>query len=262
MTIRQHKFAMIRPLALLSSLAFSWCAGCRPASAAQPATAASQAAGGDLIQVLVVGGRGHDWNGFYQTIAPVLTRNGDFQLTLTANLDDLKSASLANYKVVLFYGSGGDFADPKQEAGLDQFVRGDGGMVGVHATDAFKQSDVYWHLLGGRFITHSGGRFWLRIDGHNHPVTAGMQDFEIQDETYTSQYHPDFKLHSLGHIDRGSEQQSMVWAQDYGKGRVFNTTLGHDGAAWTNPNFQRLLARGLYWAAGREPRDIPAAKAE
>ena len=68
MTIRQHKFAMIRPLALLSSLVFSWCAACRPASAAQPATAASQAAGGDLIQVLVVGGRGHDWNGFYKTI--------------------------------------------------------------------------------------------------------------------------------------------------------------------------------------------------
>ena len=54
----------------------------------------------------------------------------------------------------------------------------------------------------------------------------------------------------------------MLWVQDYGKGRVFNTTLGHDGAAWINPNFQQLLAQGLYWAAKREPKDIRARKAE
>jgi len=128
----------------------------------------------------------------------------------------------------------------------------------VHATDAFKKSDVYWRLLGGRFIGHGHGKFTIRIDDKNHPITAPMKDFEIQDETYRDKYHPDFKLHSLGHIDRGQEQQSMIWMQEYKKGRTFNTTLGHDQAAWTNPAFQQLVVRGLYWAAGREPKDPPA----
>lgn len=207
------------------------------------------------VKVLVVGGRGHDWKGFYAAIAPVLSKTGDFEPTLTEKLDELKTENISKYQIVLFYGSGGDFADPAQEQGLDNFVKNGGGLAGVHATDAFKQSDLYWRLFGGRFTTHGGGQFWLRFEDPKHPVTAGMRDFEIQDETYQNQYHPEFKLHNLARIDRGNEQQSMVWVQEYGKGRVFNTTLGHDGAAWNNPQFQRLLIRGLDWAAGRKPVD-------
>jgi type 1 glutamine amidotransferase len=216
---------------------------------------ASGAAAAEKIRVLLVGGRGHDWKGFHAAIAPVLHKTGDFEVTLTEKLDDLKAESIAKYSVVLFYGSGGDFTDPAQEKGLDDFVRGGGGLAGVHATDAFKKSDVYWRLLGGRFTTHGGGKFWLRIEDKEHPITKPMADFEIQDETYQNAYHPEFKLHSLGRIDRGPEQQSMVWVQECGQGRVFNTTLGHGQAAFDNPQFQRFVVRGLYWAAGREPKD-------
>ena len=30
--------------------------------------------------------------------------------------------------------------------------------------------------------------------------------------------------------------------------------------AWTNPHFQQLVVRGMYWAAGREVKDPPAEK--
>ena len=209
----------------------------------------------EKIKVLLLGGRGHDWKTFHAVISPVLTKTGNFEVTLSDKLDDLKAETIKQYNVVLFYGSGGDFTDPKQEQGLGDFVQGGGGLVGVHATDAFKKSDVYWRLLGGRFTTHGGGKFWLRIEDQKHPITAPLADFEINDETYQNQYHPEFKLHSLGRIDRGQEQQSMVWAQEFGKGRVFNTTLGHGKEAFDNPQFQRLVVRGLYWAAGREPKD-------
>jgi len=225
----------------------------RAAAQQSPAAAAERRAGGK-VRVLLVGGRGHDWKGFHAAIAPVLEKTGDFELTLTENLDDLRAESLSKYQVVLFFGSGGDFTNPAQEQGLDKFVTNGGGLAGVHATDAFKQSDVYWRLLGGRFTTHGGGSFMLRIEDKKHPVTATLGDFEIQDETYQNAYHPKFKLHSLARMDRGNEQQSMAWVQDYGQGRAFNTTLGHDGAAWKNPEFQRLVVRGLYWAAGKEPK--------
>lgn len=219
---------------------------------------AGHTAAAEKTKVLLVGGRGHDWKGFHQVISEVLEKTGDFQVTLSADLDDLKADNLNKYDLVLFYGSGGNFTDPAQEQGLEQFVRSGRGLAGVHATDAFKQSDVYWRLLGGRFIGHGGGKFTIRIMDHKHPITAPMKDFEIQDETYRDRYHPGFKLHSLGRIDRGQEQQSMIWVQQYGKGRVFNTTLGHGKQAWANPQFQRLVVRGLYWAAGREPKDPPA----
>lgn len=216
---------------------------------------AADAVGAEKIKVLLVGGRGHDWKGFHAAIAPVLERTGDFELTLSEQLDDLKPENVKKYDVVLFYGSGGNFTDPAQERGLDQFVRGGGGLVGVHATDAFKKSDVYWFLLGGRFTTHGGGTFRMVILDKEHPVTRGMDDFEITDETYQNAIHPDAKLHDLARMDRGKETQSMAWVHEVDKGRVFNTTLGHGKPAFDNPHLQRLVARGLYWAAGRDPKD-------
>jgi type 1 glutamine amidotransferase len=224
-------------------------------TAASLLSLAANAVAAEKIKVLLVGGRGHDWKGFHAVISKVLEKTGDFEVTLTEKLDDLKAGNIGKYNVVMFYGSGGDFTNAEQEQGLDDFVKKGGGLVGVHATDAFKRSDVYWRLLGGRFTTHGGGKFPIRIEDPKHPITAPMKDFEIQDETYQNQYHPKFKLHSLGRIDRGNEQQSMLWAQEWGKGRVFNTTLGHGKEAFDNPPFQRLVVRGLYWAAGRAPKD-------
>jgi type 1 glutamine amidotransferase len=217
--------------------------------------AASYATGAEKMKVLLMGGRGHDWKGFHGVISEVLDKTGDFDVVLSADLDDLKPESIGKYDLVLFYGSGGNFTDPGQEKGLLEFVKGGGALAGVHATDAFKKSDVYWRLMGGRFSGHGGGKFWMRIEDKKHPITAPLEDFEISDETYRNKYHPDFKLRSLGHMDRGEEQQSMIWVQTHGKGRIFNTTLGHGKPAWTNPHFQRLVVRGLYWAAGRKPKD-------
>ena len=211
--------------------------------------------GKEKVKVLLFANGGHDWKGFNDTIAPVLAKTGDFEVTLTDKKDDLKIDNLRKYNVVMFYGSGGDFTDPAQEKGLEEFVKGGGGMAGVHATDAFKKSDVYWRMMGGQFTTHGGGKFMFRIEDKQHPITAPMKDFEIQDETYQNKIHPQAKLHSLGKVDRDKEQQSMAWVQDYEKGRIFCTTLGDNRGAWTNPGFQQLVVRGLYWSAGREPKD-------
>jgi type 1 glutamine amidotransferase len=197
---------------------------------------------------------GHNFNGFKQVIDPVLAETGDFAVTVAENFDALKAENIKAFDIVLFYGSGGNINEV-QEQGLEGFVTAGGGMVGVHATDASKKSDVYWRLIGGRFSGHGGGSFMVRIEDTKHPITEGMEDFEISDETYRNKYHPEFQLRSLVHMDRGDEQQSMAWVLEPGKGRMFNTTLGHGDRAWANPHFQRLVVRGLYWAAGREPED-------
>jgi len=61
-------------------------------------------------------------------------------------------------------------------------------------------------------------------------------------------------------MDRGNERQSMAWVRDYGKRRLFCTANGHGRKAWTNPHWQRLVVRGMYWAAGRDVKDPPAGK--
>ncbi len=217
------------------------------ATAAEPADA--------KIKLMFMRGGGHDWKGFTPVMVKVLEKTGDFEVTLTEDLDDLKAENLRGFDLVLFYGSGREFTDPQQEQGLSEFVRSGGGMAGVHATDAFKKSDVYWELLGGRFATHGGGTFNVYVCDQQHPITAGLKDFEITDETYSHHYHKNVCMRCLLRMSRGKERQCMAWVQRVGKGRVFNTGLGHGKPAWTNPQFQRLVVRGLYWAAGRKPKD-------
>jgi len=224
------------------------------AVAVASATPDASAAPAGKIKLLMLHNGGHSFEGFTKAMDPVLEKTGDFDVTVGESFDVLKPENIKKFDVVLFYGSGGKM-DEAAAGGLEGFVSGGGGMAGVHATDANKNSDVYWRLIGGRFIGHGGGKFMVRIEDKKHPVTAGMEDFEIQDETYRNKYHPEAEIHSLVHMDRGDEQQSMAWVQEIGKGRVFCTTLGHGGGAFANPEFQRFVLRGLYWAAGREPKD-------
>jgi type 1 glutamine amidotransferase len=213
---------------------------------------------GEKIKLHLVQGGGHDWKGSFAILAGILEKMGDFEVTASEDLDELKADNIKKYNVVLFYGSGNDFKDPEQEKGLCDFVRNGGAWVGIHsATDSFKKSDAYWEMVGGRFAGHGGGKFPVRIVDKDHPITKGLEDFEIEDETYSHNYHKNMCIRTLTRMDRDKEQQAMAWVSYYGKGRVFYTANGHGREAWVNPAFQRLAVRGLYWAAGREPKDPP-----
>ena len=210
---------------------------------------------GAKIKVLLVRNGGHDGKGFTTVLSGALEKSGDFEITPTDSRDDLKADNLKKYDIVLFYGSGGDFTDPAQEQGLDEFARNGGGVVGVHATDANKKSDVYWELLGGRFAGHGHAQYTAFICDKEHPITAGMDDFQISDETYCHTFHRNLCMRCLVRMNQGKERQCMAWVQNYGKGRVFTTGFGDNRSAWTNPQFQRLVVRAMYWAAGRQPKD-------
>jgi type 1 glutamine amidotransferase len=45
----------------------------------------------------------------------------------------------------------------------------------------------------------------------------------------------------------------IAFVLQYGKGRVFHTTLGHDARAIQMSGTAELLRRGCAWAAGRTP---------
>ena len=44
----------------------------------------------------------------------------------------------------------------------------------------------------------------------------------------------------------------LAWTRTYGNGRVFTTTLGHDGQSFEKPQFQRLILSGVSWATARD----------
>jgi len=220
------------------------------------AAAATSAQAGEKIKLHMVQGGGHNWKKHFPILAEVLKKTGDFEITMSEDLDELRAENIKKYDVVLFYGSGNNFKDPAQEKGLCDFVRNGGGYAGIHsASDSFKKSDAYWEMVGGRFSGHGHGKYKVYIYDKEHPITKGLDDFEIEDETYRHAYHKNACIRVLTRMNRGNERQAMCWVTHYGKGRMFYTANGHGTPAWTNPAFQRLATRGIYWAVGREPKD-------
>lgn len=199
--------------------------------------------------LFLVGGPYHDNPELYPILQKALEDTGHFAVTLSRDLDQFKAENIKNYDLVLMY-STRLTPTKEQEQGLVDFVASGKGLVGIHcATDTFRESDAYWKLVGGRFRTHGNETFKVNVTGKSHPIVKGMSSFDISDETYSDDFHPDSKVIVLMRRDKDSEP--AAWVQYYGKGRVFVTGLGHGKPAWENPAFQELVKRGAEWATFR-----------
>jgi len=222
-------------------------------------TLGTAAIGGKVKVMFLRGGGVHDWKNNPPILKAVLDRTNDFEVTFTENLGDLKER-IKNFDIIAVYTTGMELAK-EQEKGLCDFIENGGGFVGIHsASDSFKNADRYWEMVGGRFAGHGAGKYIVYIYDYDHPITKGLKDFEIEDETYCHNYHRNAQMRSLTRMNRGNERQSMSWVSSYGKGRVFYTGNGHGRQAWSNPNFQRLVVRAMYWAADRRVKDPPGTK--
>jgi type 1 glutamine amidotransferase len=51
--------------------------------------------------------------------------------------------------------------------------------------------------------------------------------------------------------DDPSKVHACIWVSQFGKGRVFGTTLGHHNSELENPQNLDIISRGLLWACGK-----------
>jgi type 1 glutamine amidotransferase len=105
-----------------------------------------------------------------------------------------------------------------------------------------------------------------------HPVTKGMPDtwMHAKDECYSFLRGPAENVTILATAVSSKkapeleQKEPIAMAIDYGKGRVFHTTLGHDTIAFECVGFITLLKRGVEWAATGHvtqttiPNDFPS----
>jgi len=192
-----------------------------------------------------------------------------FQVTICEDAAILATPALNKYEVVV---ATADRRDPEfrltraQQEGLLRFVRGGKGFFSLHA---FCCADRDWlpemrDLLGG-VLAHFGkpdtkvrvGKYPIRITGGDHPITRGLTDFEHHDELYY-QLQTSGQIHPLAVADYDGLGWPILWARDFGRGRSCVSIFGHCGMQVKAPDplehepFQRLVLRGIAWAARRE----------
>jgi hypothetical protein len=164
--------------------------------------------------------------------------------------------------VYLFYTAGGYFATAQQQA-LAEAVQAGKGLVGVHGANIMGWLDggldpadrPLFELLGNRYLSHGPGhhegRHTIEIVA-DHPVTAGVGDFELFDEYYEFELADD-DVKVLAQRRRADVAViPVLYVREAGEGRVVYLALGHDMRSWGEPPVRTLIRQALLWASGRD----------
>lgn len=235
------------------------------------------------IKALILTGAqypGHVWQDTTPAIREALERDPRMRVDVSEQIEDLATDRIAQYDVLILNYCNWKLPGLSDAAktGFVEYLQNGGGLVIVHfANGAFHFSlpeagDSDWpeyRNICRRVWNHQGdsghdafGKFIVEIDDQEHPITKSLEPFETVDELYFRQA-GDAPIHVLASARSQvtGQREPMAFVYDYGKGRVFQTVLGHAAESLRTPGTSELLRRGAAWAAGRDPLDVAVADA-
>lgn len=221
------------------------------------------AAEGKVRVLLTTGGHGFEAEPFYA----VFDAMPDVEYTKAELPQDaglLEPGLEKQFDCLVMYDMVPQIAPDQQKAFVELLKTGIGVVSLHHNLGAHRDWDEFRKIIGGKFILADGvvdGQEFkktpwshdevLRVTvvDRNHPVTRGVGDFEIHDETY-GKFYTAPGIHVLLTTDHPKNNPEIAWTTRYGKSRVLYLMLGHDGKAYGNPSFRKLVHQGIRWAAG------------
>lgn len=202
-----------------------------------------------------------------------LLRGHGFEVTISEDTTPYADAdAMAATDLVVQCITGGEIA-PAELTGLRDAIAAGTGLGGWHGgiTGCFNNTADFLHLIGGVFAAHPlrpederepGAEAFVRHtieitdQGRRNPITAGIDDFEIVSEQYwiLADSYIDVLATATQAVRPGDlwhrpVTSPVVWTREWGQGRVFVATPGHDLDILSIPEVQTIIERGLLWAS-------------
>jgi len=220
------------------------------------------------IKILVVtGGHGYDKPTFNEMLAGLGENITSEVVEFPAAFDNFLPENRSKYDVLVFYHMWQKITPDQEKVFSDCIREGKPLVVLHHSICAFDEWPEYWNIIGGKYFhktTSFKGKeyaacsyihdlhFMVNVVKKNHPVTKGVKDFEIFDETYKG-YYVEEGVQQLLTTTETSSNNVIGWAKKYGKARVVVMQSGHDTPTFQNENFRKLLRQAIEWTyAGRK----------
>lgn len=218
------------------------------------------------VRILVItGGHGYkakEFNEMLASLGPGIAYQvtefpGAYDMFLPENRD--------KYDVLVFYHMWQEITDDQKKMFSECIGEGKPVVALHHSICAFDDWPEYWNIIGGKYFhkpaTIDGKEypassyihdlhFKVRIADPEHPVTKGIKDFEIFDETYKG-YYVQAGSTPLLTTDEPTSTPVIGWTKKYGKARIVVLQSGHDVPTFENPNYRKLLKQSIEWVSDK-----------
>ncbi len=190
------------------------------------------------------------------TVRAIAARSRRYRVVFLSSATQLTPVALRHAVAVMFLLTTGELPmDAAEKRAMVAFVRGGGGLIGVHsATDTFHHWAAFKAMIGAEFSHHPRPSTQpVVVSDHSTPATQALPaSFRIHEEFYVFKHDPRPHVHVLAELDtgRGGPDRPLVWCRRFGRGRIYYDALGHFSATWHDAHQLTLMSGGIAWAAG------------
>jgi hypothetical protein len=153
-------------------------------------------------------------------------------------------------------------SDEAMQKALRAYAEAGKGIVILHHAICSHANWPWWHeeVAGGVYLPEpmkgmEKSTFkhdeWIDVNvAKPHPVTEGISDFRIFDETYKGMWFSP-KIDVLLRTGNPTSDGPVAWVSPYKASRVVVIQLGHGREAHLDANYRRLVRNAIAWAGGR-----------
>ncbi|MFN7139230.1 MAG: ThuA domain-containing protein [Limisphaerales bacterium] len=200
-----------------------------------------------------------------EVLGQIAEKSGTFTVDYVRNDKDMAEKmtmeNLKKYDGVIFANTTGDLPLPDKQGFLN-WIQSGKAFIGMHsATDTFrghKPLDPYIQMIGGEFKSHPPGLQSVSciVENPHHPACRHLPNpWNVKDEIYLLNGFDRNTVSMLLSLDKHPGNQEpgffpVAWIKEYGRGKVFYTSLGHDDSIWRDPVYQQHILGGINWALG------------
>lgn len=203
-------------------------------------------------------------------LSAMAEKTGLFEVTFSDDLKNFEPDNIKKFDAICLNNNTHIQKGFKEQAlrdSLINYVKNGGGIFAIHsATDGGWPE--YVEMIGGNFDGHpwgAGGTWGISNEDPDHPIVKdvhGGKNFMIKDELYQYKEFDRSKCRVLLTIDmknpeslkkkgkREDNDYGVAWIKDYGKGRVFVSSLGHNKEVFYNPEILKMWVEGFRFVLG------------
>ena len=197
-----------------------------------------------------------------------LAKLHSFELTYTSK-PEVFDGDLSQYAAIMFLNTPGEELSEPRRRKFEEYMRSGGNAMLVHRALIIPPNTWPWFekLIGRRVGNHPMLQTGVAdVVDKKFPATYGLPDRWIwSDEWYVLDNPYDIKIHPVLNVDESTydptkiwpgqvthglgKEHPVAWYHQVEKGRVFVTTLGHNGEMYRDPQYLSHLMGGIYWTA-------------